>query len=404
MTSLIKRNTDSDLSLHQLATRRKFLTGLVLTAGSAVLAGCGGGGDGTPGAVANAAGTSTASGASAASSASAPAAASAAVGASSAASTSSTSANAATTAPSTVVNASSFGVKGDGTTNDRLALQKAIDSSIGKVLLIGGQVRIDVAGVDLRSNSYVRFAPGASIKLLPHNSAYYQVVRIYDVQNVTVENAYIDGSKELNSATPLANSGGGGHGISISGASNVTLTSPTTINTWGDGIYIANSFHAAATVTSNVNVSNHQSNGTRRNGVSIISGNGITFTNPVWQNCAGTLPSAGLDIEPNTNADVLQNIKIVSPTSTNCHFGINIYPAHLPGTLPKTVSIDISNHTDNGANDAGFYVSGLQLNGYTVTGHITSASPTFVNSKSGYRLYGWDMAGPTVEVTNITTR
>ncbi|QIE24815.1 hypothetical protein [Caballeronia sp. SBC2] len=372
MTSLIKRyaNANADLlSLDQLTTRRKFLTGFALTAGSVMLAGCGGGGDSSsPSSVANAA------------------------------------VNAAITPPTTIVNASSFGVKADGSTNDRVALQNAINGSVGKILLISGQVRIDVTGVALLTNSYIRFASGASIKLLPHNSTFYQVMRIWDVQNVTVQNAYIDGSKELNSAAPSANSGGGGMGISICGASNVTLTSPTTIDTWGDGIYIANSYKAAATVTSNVTVSNHISNGVRRNGATIISGSGITFTNPVWENCSGTMPSAGLDIEPNSNADVLSNIKIVTPTTTNCHFGINIYLANLPGAVAKNVSIAISNHTDNAANDAGFYVSGLTLNGHTVSGLITSASPTFVGSKSGYRLSAWDMSGPSVEVTNVTTR
>lgn len=214
MTSLIKRyaNANADLlSLDQLTTRRKFLTGFALTAGSVMLAGCGGGGDSSsPSSVANAA------------------------------------VNAAITPPTTIVNASSFGVKADGSTNDRVALQNAINGSVGKILLISGQVRIDVTGVALLTNSYIRFASGASIKLLPHNSTFYQVMRIWDVQNVTVQNAYIDGSKELNSAAPSANSGGGGMGISICGASNVTLTSPTTIDTWGDGIYIANSYSSGS--------------------------------------------------------------------------------------------------------------------------------------------------------------
>jgi polygalacturonase len=370
MSSSFKPDSYAKLPLNQITTRRKFVTGLALTTGSVLLAGCGGGSEG--------------------SSAANPVVNDQAVAA-------------AATTPTTVVNASTFGVKADGSTNDRVALQKAIDGSIGKILLISGQVRIDVSGIDLHTNSYVRFAQGATIKLLPHNSTFYQVVRIWDVQNVTVENATIDGSKELNSATPNANSGGGGMGISIAGASNVTLTAPTTIDTWGDGIYIAKSYHSSATVPSNINVTNHHANGCRRQGVSIISGSGITFTKPLWENIAGTMPSAGLDIEPNSNADVLQNIKIVSPTSRNCHFGINIYLANLPGPIAKTVTIDISDHTDYAANDAGFYVSGLSLNGHTVAGHIASASPTFVGSKTGYRLSAYDMAGPAVEVTNVTT-
>jgi polygalacturonase len=319
-------------------------------------------------------------------------------------------AKAATSTPTTVVNASSFGVKADGVTNDRVALQNAINNSVGKILLISGNVRIDSGGVDLRTNSYVRFASGATIKLLPHNTAIYQIMRIWDVTNVTVENATLDGSKQLNSATPYPASGGGGggggggHAFSIAGACGVTLKSPTTINCWGDGIYITNSFRSQQVMSSNIYVSNHHANGCRRQGASIISGNGITFDSPLWENIAGTLPSAGLDIEPNTNASTLQNIKINSPTTRNCHFGINVYLANLPGTTPKTVSIDISNHTDYAANDAGFYVSGLALHGYVVTGHITSASPTFVQSKSSFRKAVWDPAGPAVEVTNITTR
>jgi polygalacturonase len=361
-----------DYRLDQLVTRRNFLTGLAVGAGSIALAGCGGG-DGSS------------------------------VASTSAQAQAQAQAKAATT-PTTIVNASSFGVKADGVTNDRVALQNAINNSIGKILLISGNVRIDSAGVDLRTNSYVRFASGATIKLLPHNTAIYQVMRIWDVSNVTVENATLDGSKELNSTTPYPASGGGGHGFSIAGASGVTLKSPTTINCWGDGIYITNSFRSPLTVPSNIYVSNHHANGCRRQGVSIISGNGITFDSPLWENIAGTLPSAGLDIEPNTNASVLQNIKINSPVSRNCHFGINVYLANLPGAAPKTVSIDISNHTDYAANDAGFYVSSLALNGRVVTGHIASASPTFVGSKSGFRKAAWDPAGPAVEVTNITTR
>ena len=369
MSTIVKSKSFANIPFNQITTRRKFLTGLALTGGSVLLAGCGGGSDGTSGSGAVVNDQATA---------------------------------AAAVTPTVVVNASTFGVKADGKTNDRIALQNAINGSIGKILLISGQVRIDVAGIDLRTNSYVRFAQGATIKLLAHNSTFYQVMRIWDVQNVTVENATLDGSKELNSATPNANSGGGGMGFSIAGASNVTLTAPTTINTWGDGIYIANSYSSKKTVPTNINVTQHVANGCRRQGVSIISGNGVTFTNPLWENIAGTNPSAGLDIEPNSNADVLQNIKIISPTTRNCQFGIDIYLANLPGPIAKTVTIDISNHTDYAASHVGFNVSGLHLNGNTVTGHIASNSPTFVGSKVGYALGGYDMAGPSVEVTNIT--
>jgi hypothetical protein len=69
----------------------------------------------------------------------------------------------------------------------------------------------------------------------------------------------------------------------------------------------------------------------------------------------------------------------------------------------KTVTISITNHRDESANDAAFYVTGLHLNGYYVSGTIASDSPTYVHSVAGYRINYYDMAGPAVQVTNITT-
>ncbi|MFM0053950.1 hypothetical protein, partial [Caballeronia grimmiae] len=285
-------------------------------------------------------------------------------------------------------------VKGDGTTNDRAALQAAIDGSVGQILLITGKSRIDATGLTLRNNSHIRFAQGASIKLLPHNATDYQIMRVWDVSNVNIEAPYLDGSKELNSAQ----SGQSGMGISIAGSSNVTITSPTTLNCWGDGIYIANSYSGSNAVSKTVSISSHHASGCRRQGATITSGNGITFTNPLWENIGGTYPQCGLDIEPDNNNAVLQAIKIVSPTTKNTlGAGIMVYLGGLPGPVAKTVDIQITNHTDTGSPGGSYGVGGLQLNGHTVTGAITSTNPVW---KSNWYFGAWDNAGPNVSVVN----
>lgn len=301
-----------------------------------------------------------------------------------------------------VVADKSFGVKGDGVSNDRVHLQTAIDQSVGKTLLITGRSRIDTKGLDLRNNSHVRFAPNASIRLLPHNTPSYQIFRIWDVHNVLLENAVLDGSKELNQAKKDHRDFGYGMGISIAGSTDVTLISPTTIGCWGDGIYIANSYNVDYKYSSGIRVVNHHADRCRRQGVSIISGRNILFENPLWENIGGTLPEAGLDAEPNGNTDILQNIRLVNPTTRNCRTGILVYLMEIAGPVPKHIDIQITNHRDEGASDAAYSVSGLKMRGRIVSGQIVSRSPTWVGSRLGsVESYDYDKAGPKIIVTNL---
>ncbi|WP_321795577.1 hypothetical protein [Caballeronia sp. J97] len=399
---MLSNNTQADTQADntvvdtRIATRRKLLTSLIAGSGAFVLAACGGGGDNsaadsvadrwrrrnTDSSASSATPASSASSASTTTSASAPAAAS--------------STSAASTSTAGTVAASSFGVKADGSTNDRAALQAAIDGTVGQILLISGQVRIDTTGLKLRSNTHIRFASGASIKLLPHNADIYQMMLIEDVSNVIVENAYLDGSKELNSAS------GGEHGMgfSIIGGQNVHLIAPTTINTWGDGIYINDSQTKKNTPTYNLVVDNHKADGCRRQGVSIISGDTITFNSPVWQNINGTAPACGLDFEPNDNSAVFKSITINSPTTANCKGGgINVWFGSLPGPISKTVTIAINNHVDTTSPGGSFAVQGLSLDGYIVNGQISSTNPKW---KYPLIVEQWDNNGPRINVQNPT--
>ena len=275
-----------------------------------------------------------------------------------------------------------FGVTGDGQTNDRANLQKAIDQSVGKTLLVTGASRIDANGLQLRSGSRLRFAPGASLALLPHDQATYQILRIWDVSDVVVEGAVVDGRKELNNARNEKDHDGYGMGISVAGSSNVTLISPTTIGCWGDGIYIANSYQRKGQVSSAITIRDHLASDCRRQGVSIVSGSNILIERPVWQRIGGTLPSAGLDIEPNSNLDILDNIRIVSPVTRRCRTGILIYLQALVGARAKQINIEITGHRDELSAVAPLNISGLKLDGSVVTGTIKVNSSTWVGSRT----------------------
>ncbi|WP_167397576.1 right-handed parallel beta-helix repeat-containing protein [Paraburkholderia aromaticivorans] len=278
------------------------------------------------------------------------------------------------------VAAQTFGVKADGRANDTAMLQRAIDNCVGKVLVISGKPRIDVQGLTLRSGTRIRFDGGAAIKLLPHNTYTYQMVRIWDIHDVEIVGLVLDGSKELNSAANDRRKNGYGMGVSICGSSNVVLTNPVTNNCWGDGIYIANSYTDRDAVCSNVVVKSHYASGCRRQGISLISGRNVRILNPLWENIRGTLPSAGLDIEPNSNRDVLENIVVSDPVTRNCRCGIELWLARIPGAVAKKIDIQINGHQDDGSDNA-YIVSALKSKGHVVEGRIVSRHAHWVNTK-----------------------
>ena len=116
----------------------------------------------------------------------------------------------------------------------RVSLQNAINSaaSAGKGLILtklyGASLNPSQDGVlSLPSNTNLVFAPGAGLRLLPHNADIYHMLICDGVSNVTIESAWLDGAKEENSST----TGEYGMGISLYDSSNITMRRCTIVNT-----------------------------------------------------------------------------------------------------------------------------------------------------------------------------
>ena len=114
------------------------------------------------------------------------------------------------------------------------------------------------------------------------------------------------------------------HALNFMSCSNVTVSGLILANTGGDGIYLGDV--TGTGYCSNVTITNTIIDGAARNGLSVISVDGLNITNCTFKytqsqgNVAVNGPWAGIDLEPNNSSERLKNIVI-----DNCSFLNNKY-------------------------------------------------------------------------------
>ncbi|WP_347218860.1 right-handed parallel beta-helix repeat-containing protein [Chryseobacterium sp.] len=94
-----------------------------------------------------------------------------------------------------------------------------------------------------------------------------------------------------------------GFGINVLEARNFIIENVEISECWGDGIYIKDSY--------NGNITSVICRDNRRQGLSIIDGDGINVVNSQFIKTSGTIPETGIDIEPNEKQKV-RNVNIVN--------------------------------------------------------------------------------------------
>ena len=112
------------------------------------------------------------------------------------------------------------------------------------------------------------------------------------------------------------------HTFSIINSSNITIKGLTLRDSGGDGIYISR-FNDGE-FCENILIEDIISTNNKRQGMSVISVDGLTVKNSSFTNTIGKLPGAGVDFEPESNIDRLANI-----TFENCTFKGNYGPGIL---------------------------------------------------------------------------
>jgi hypothetical protein len=260
------------------------------------------------------------------------------------------------------INANWFGAKGDGITDDTKAIQEAFNAGANKKVNIpDGKYMINaIIGLLPPSNTVIEFARSAQLNIIPNSSVNYSCINIKNVNNVKLINPTVIGDRTSHTGIK----GEWGMGIFIGGNSkNIKIINPKTTNCWGDGIYIDG--------CSDIYIENMFSDNNRRQGMSVVSVDGLLVNGALVTNSNGTPPQSGIDLEPDYDTDILNNIHLLNIVTKNntSGYGITINLNSFT-TTNKNINITIENHKDYGSyNSIG--INNVRPSGAILNGVIT---------------------------------
>lgn len=289
------------------------------------------------------------------------------------------------------------GYQKDGKVDYTSYLQAGMDQH-KSIVLPDFPVLVNDKGLTVGDDANIVFREHSKLLLQPTDKDTYEILRVHNVHNVNIYFAVIEGDRKNHMGT----TGQWGMGIAVRAAKNVNIYAPRISNCWGDGIYVGG---LQGTTNTGINIYNAMLDYNRRNGMSITSVNGLKLVAPVISNTYGQAPMSGIDIEPNNNKDVIDNITMENPvTLNNAKHGIVIALSRLIGVNPQQVDITISNHYDDGSSIA-FSMGGLKTH-YDVPpikGNIEIINPIWKNNiERPFRSYKPNGYAPVVKFTNVS--
>lgn len=251
-------------------------------------------------------------------------------------------------------------------------------------------------GLIIKSGSRIYFQKDSSLVMQPNSLEIYGVMILSNIEDVIIYSPVVFGER----AYHLGLKGEWGMGIYILGSKDVQIIKPMVYDCWGDGIYIGKGKNGSC---ENVKIADAVINNSRRNGISLTDGKDVEILNPIISNTNGTLPMCGIDIEPNENNAIIENIHILNPiTFNNSHAGILIHLGGFIGPVKKKVGIKIENHLDDGS-DTGFILSGCKEQNNTnlpLSGAIDIINPQWKNNRRSIDS-GNNSMGPKINFKNI---
>lgn len=260
----------------------------------------------------------------------------------------------------------------DATVDYTSYIQNVLDNYC-EVIFPPFPILINENGLSIPSGSKIVFSNGSILKLKPNKKGNYKILEMRDVSKVFLNNPVIEGDRYNH----LGTDGEWGMGIAIYSSNNIIINQPNVQYCWGDGIYISR--QKGSQPPEDIIINGGITNQNRRNNITITSGVRITIQNHTATRADGTKPMAGLDIEPNSSEDKVNDIQILNlKTEKNLGKGIQIGLGRLMKNGFKMTNICIENHIDINSNIAVLIGCPLFLNEKNSLSS-TKSSITFLN-------------------------
>ncbi|MDR0265074.1 MAG: hypothetical protein LBJ04_17790 [Sphingobacterium sp.] len=184
------------------------------------------------------------------------------------------------------------------------------------------------------------------------------------------------------------------HIVNINHVSNLRIEGLKVSGGGGDGFYIGS--YVDGQMPYRVTLESTISDGSYRNGISVINGESIYLYNPLCQNVNGTSPQAGIDIEPNEGTfELLKDIKVINPTTKNCTgCGVLFALASYVNNAKKSADVLVSNHrsfSDGIGFSAGGKGSGHPWNN-KLSGYLKYDGAIFNSKSNGISISAFDVS------------
>jgi len=244
------------------------------------------------------------------------------------------------------------GFKRDASIDYTVYLQRALNEN-RVVLFPNFPILVNKNGLNISSNSKLIFQQKSRLIMKPNAEKMFAILEINRKKNIQIFNPYLQGDKDSH----LGIDGQWGMGVNIISSSNIQIYEPFIIDNWGDGIYLGNRSNGDNV---NVTISGGLLDNNRRNGISVISASNLYIENLLITNTFGTLPMAGIDIEPNDASSKINNINLTNVKVFNSFTGfqitLNYYGSKIINQL-ATININDLNISDV---TKGVYVTGFK--------------------------------------------